>query len=149
MANFTTSSTCSGSTYELGLGLVYHPAQGIAVDPWISYGVAFRSTSLTIPAVLKNVGVLAGDATSIQYKGIDVARFAIGGDFYPIPQLGFGPYVEADLGSYLWRSGDPTTGTIPLGSIYAFFGIGIRVTLDPVRFFSAPRTTEQPKAARR
>lgn len=136
--------SCSGSTYELGLGLVYHVAQGIAFDPWISYGAAFRSTSLHVSPSLKGTSILPGDTDSVGYKGIDVARFALGGDFYPIPSFGFGPYLEADFGTYLARPGPVTTG-----ATYAFFGIGVRLTLDTVRLLSSPGAEKAGKTARR
>jgi hypothetical protein len=134
-ASRSCAPSCSGSTFDLGLGLVFHVAQGLAIDPWVSYAVAFRSTSFSIPDSARSTGLLFSDATSSSYKGIDVARFALGGDFYPIPELGFGPFLEADFGSYFWRP-EGSAGAAPPGSVYAFFGLGLRVTLEPMRLFS-------------
>jgi hypothetical protein len=134
---------CGGSTFDLGLGVAYHLAQGIALDPWISYGLGFRRTALSIAGSLSGTGFLPGPDTGIHYNGIDVARIALGGDFYPIPELGFGPFVEADAGTYFGRS----KGIDTSASAYAFFGVGLRITVDPMRF-GQPQPRRE-KAARR
>ena len=49
---------CSGSSIDLGLGVSYHLAQGVAIDPWISYGVGLRFATFhaqpTSPTVSRN-----------------------------------------------------------------------------------------------
>ena len=75
----------------------------------------------------------------------DFARIALGGDFYPLPGVGFGPYLELDLGTYLDLPGGSTA--TPGGarddateaSVYAFFGLGARLVLDPVSVFRPPK----------
>ena len=124
-------STCRGRTWNLGLGLSYHLAQGIAFDPWVSYGVGYRS--LTVDVVLNNE--LPGGAKSGTFRGVDVARVGLGGDFYPIPSIGFGPYIELDIGTYVDRPGPSD------GSVYAFFGLGAQLVFDPVRVVRPPKTT--------
>ena len=117
-------------SYDAGLGFYYHLAQGIAFDPWISYGVAFRSFSFTAPdSALFLDG--RGEGT---YTGLDFARIAIGGDFYPVPGFGFGPFVELDLGTYVDRP-EPVDPTNAGPSVHAFFQLGVRVALDPVSLF--------------
>lgn len=116
-----TCSGCSGSTTSLGLGFVYHVAQGIAFDPWGSFGIGYRMADLAAPD-----GQTAPYAGS--YKGFDFTRLALGGEFYPLPSLGFGPVLEAAVGSYRLRP-DPTS--VP--SVYAFLSVGLRVTFDPLR----------------
>ncbi|TKD07896.1 hypothetical protein [Polyangium fumosum] len=114
---------CSGSTLGVGMRLVYHLAQGIAFDPWASYGVGFRTSLIEAP----ETG--AAPAFGIgRSQGIDFARITLGGTFYPHPVFGFGPFLEGTVGSYRLR---PDAGTSP--SVYGFFQVGLRVTFDPLR----------------
>lgn len=117
---------CSGSTWNLGLGLAYHVAQGSAVDPWVSYGLAFRATGLSTGPTTRDR--LPGRVPSVDYKGVDFARLAMGADFHPLQSLGFGPYVELDLGTYPSRPGPAQTEA----ATYLFIELGLRVSFDPV-----------------
>jgi hypothetical protein len=101
-------AACSGSSIDFGLGFSYHLAQGIAFDPWISYGVGFRSMSL----VSRGLRDWISDDTSpngntsvaeFAFQGLDFTRLALGGDFYPLSALGVGPYFELDLGTTVSR----------------------------------------------
>ncbi len=114
---------CSGSTLGVGMGFVYHLAQGIALDPWASVGVGFRTSFIEAP---ETVGAPAFGIGRSQ--GIDFVRLALGGTYYPLPSFGFGPFLEGTFGSYRLR---PDPGTQP--SVYGFFQVGLRVTLDPLR----------------
>jgi hypothetical protein len=113
---------CSGTQLAIGLGVSYHMAQGVAIDPWVSYGFGVRFSSFKVPNLTTN-----GIDTQT-YRGIDIARLALGADFYPTPFLGLGPFIEADLG---------TNVKFPFadygGSVYAMLTLGVRVTLDPLR----------------
>ena len=137
---------CEARSFDAGLGFSYHLAQGLAIDPWISYGVAFRSFRFEAPA---DAAAGLDRPAEGSYMGLDFARIAIGADFYPVPGLGFGPYVELDLGTYVDRP-EPDPGA----SVHAFFQLGVRVALDPVSWFghgpSAPTkpTTARPLAPR-
>ena len=124
---------CSGHSFDAGLGFSFHLVQGIAVDPWVSYSLGYRTSSFALsPAVEARLPAASGSA----YHGLDVARLALGADFYPIPQLGVGPYFGADFGTFLGRptpTGGAAPGTDSGGAAYAFFHIGLRITFDPVR----------------
>lgn len=134
---------CSGSSIDLGLGVSYHLAQGVAIDPWISYGVGLRFATFTAPPTSPTGGATAGAPIDQGFRGLDVARFALGADFYPVPVLGLGPYFEADVGTAFARH-DPTLGP----GVYGFFQLGLRVAFDPFqRTLSVPRAT--PKASAR
>jgi hypothetical protein len=129
---------CSGLAYALGLGVVYHLIQGIAVDPWGSFGMGYRTATFEVvaPGNSNNVTV------SQFYQGFDVARIAFGGDYYPVPWLGFGPFVEADVGTNLHRPAPLVTlppNVIEGPRVYGFFQIGVRIALDPMRQGSLPR----------
>lgn len=102
---------CSALSVDVGASVVYHLAQALAFDPWISYGAAYRYSASTM-----------GDDT-LTAHGIDVARLSIGGDYYPVAAFGFGPFIETDIGLNV----DPD----PLG--YVAFLAGLRFTLDPLR----------------
>jgi hypothetical protein len=127
--------SCTANTVALGLGLTYHLVQGIAFDPWVGVGVGYRTMNLTVP-VTAGGDALAGGG---RYHGIDFARVALGGDFYPHPVFGIGPYVEAAFGSYRLRPVQDAP------SIYAFVQVGLRLVLDPLR---GGRITPQRATAR-
>lgn len=122
-----TCAVCTGgSSFHVGAGASYHLAQGLAFDPWIQYGVAFRQASV---ALLDPGGTAPA---KYAFRGIDLAKISFGGDFYPLPQLGLGAQVGLDVGTFTDRPASATGG-----SAYALFSIGLRVAIDPFR--SAPR----------
>ncbi len=123
---------CSGTQLAIGLGVSYHMAQGIALDPWVSYGLGVRLSSFHVPNLTTN-----GTETQ-HYRGIDLARLALGGDFYPTPFVGLGPFLEADIGTNV-KFPFPDYG----GSVYAMFTFGVRLTLDPL----AASTRAKPRVA--
>lgn len=137
----TCESGCSGTSYSFGLGLTYHLAQGIAFDPWASYGIAYRASSFTIAdprAPLQRI--------QQAYQGIDIARIALGGEFYPAPFFGFGPFLQLDLGTNFRRP----TPLVPLPTdvtdsarAYALFQVGVRISFDPMRRASSPAPQKQ------
>jgi hypothetical protein len=119
-----TYDIASGRTFDIGIGFAYHLAQGIAFDPWISYGVGFRTATFVTDEDADDQGQKSLPGPSFQ--GLDVARFALGGDFYPLPTLGFGPYFEVDVGTTITRP-----GALP-SSVYAFLHLGVRIAFDPM-----------------
>lgn len=128
---------CGASAIDVGLGLTYHLAQGIAVDPWVSYGLGFRTATYEVPA-----GQSRAPVSGERHHGLDVARLGVGADFFPIPSFGVGPYLEASLGAYLARP-EPDPG----GATYAFVALGARVVFDPVAL--GPERKPAKSAARR
>ena len=135
---------CSGSSIDLGLGFSYHLAQGVAIDPWISYGVGLRFATFTAQPTSPTGGATGGTPIDQGFRGLDVARIALGADFYPVPALGLGPYIEADVGTAFARH-DPKLGP----GVYGFFQLGLRVAFDPFqRTLSAPRATPRASASR-
>jgi hypothetical protein len=117
-------STCKGRGFDLGLGFSYHLAQGVAIDPWASFGVGLRSATFTADAK----GNKLSDGADETYRGFDFARISLGADFYPLPSLGLGPYVEADVGTNFARP-DSSSGL----ATYAFLHVGVRIAIDPFR----------------
>jgi hypothetical protein len=111
LAEGSLCAECSSTSYDAGLGFRYHVAQGISFDPWIGLGAGYR------------YGATSSDAVDESASGIDVARLRFGGDYYPLPWLGLGPFFETDIGVLV----EPE----PLA--YAAFFAGLRLVLDPMR----------------
>jgi hypothetical protein len=148
---------CNGRSLDLGLGFSYHLAQGVAVDPWGSFGLGFRTASFTT-ATDPNTGKPVQDAqgTDISaaktqsFRGLDFARIGLGADFYPAPAFGLGLYFQANVGvrtgGSLGEKGfNPSlpAETLVGPPVYAFLQIGLRIALDPFRSASPrPRSTE-------
>ncbi|WP_437282704.1 hypothetical protein WME90_19630 [Sorangium sp. So ce375] len=126
-------SDCSGRSLDLGLGFVYHVAQGLAFDPWVSYGVGYRRAAFT----WSEAPAAGPTGTDHVFHGLDFARVALGGDFYPVSTLGVGVFAELDAGTYLSRPGEGSDPTA-----YGFFQFGVRLALDPL-----PRGTRTPAAS--
>lgn len=130
-------SGCAPTSFDLGIGLSYHLAQGLAIDPWSSFGVGFRQTSFT-----SDSGDAAGKTTPLAYayRGLDFARLALGADFYPTPAFGLGLYFEAAVGTNVSQAAPVITRysldtpTDPGGrGFYGFVHVGFRLAFDPLR----------------
>jgi hypothetical protein len=105
-----TSAKNSISTIAAGPLIRYHLVQGMSFDPWLSGGVGFRLTN--------------DGPTS--YTGVDWMRLAIGGDWYPASNFGFGPLLELSLGTYFAES----PGSLGTAAVNATFVIGGRIVFD-------------------
>ncbi len=116
---------CKASSFDLGVGFSYHAAQGIALDPWVSVGVGARWMSF--PNAAFSLPDLSGKFGETSMMGLDLARLALGGDFYPLPSLGLGLFMEADIGRSV---SPPIAGLLP--SAYVFFEMGARIVFDPI-----------------
>lgn len=114
-------TTCSANSFSMGLGMTYHLAQGLAFDPWGSFGVNYRTMTFIDP------GRSAVDGAG-SYSGWDFARIALGGTFYPTSFLGLGPYLEASFGGFRILPDSHSNG-----ALYTFIDFGLRVTFDPLR----------------
>lgn len=126
------SQGCGGRAFSAGLGFTYHLAQGIAFDPWGSYGVAYRDSTFEVV----NPGNPEGKRLPQHYRGIDWARISFGGDFYPTPFFGFGPWLEMDLGTnFNWPAPlVQLAADVPNSPrTYAMFQVGFRIAFDPMR----------------
>jgi hypothetical protein len=127
---------CTGRSWSLGLGVTYHIAQGLAFDPWGSFGMAYRSSIFQVQAPGSVLMPGNPGLVSQSYQGFDIARIAFGGDWYPASWFGFGPFIEVDAGTNLHRPAP--LEPLPPGEVegprpYAFFQIGIRIAFDPMR----------------
>ena len=102
---------CGVYSVSGGAFIAAHVSQGFAMDPWVSYGAGIRYNAFQL---------VAGDKTELS---VDVAKLALGADFYPVPSFGFGPYLGLTLG--VRRFDEPAS--------YAIFQTGLRVAFDPFR----------------
>jgi hypothetical protein len=106
---------CKTSTSAFGAFVRYHLVQGTRFDPWMSAGLGYRSTKIETPGF--------GSTT---YNGIEWLRVQVGGDWYAFKNVGFGPFLELDMGRYSTRS----PGELGEQANHWQFLLGARVTLD-------------------
>ncbi|MFZ5889827.1 MAG: hypothetical protein ACOY0T_02070 [Myxococcota bacterium] len=114
-AHFSSSSDCSScktDTLSVGPFVRYHLVQGTRFDPWLTLGVGYRKLTAS------------GAPGEVEYTGIDWARVALGGDWYALSQLGFGPYAQATLGTFT----DRPAGTS--ATVYGTVNLGFRFVID-------------------
>jgi len=107
-------SDCKTQSMGVGAFVRYHLVQGVRFDPWMSAGLGYRSTKIS------------GNGDDVTYSGIEWLHLTVGGDWYAFDKIGFGPYLELDMGRYGKRS----PGKLGDSAAYWMFGSGIRVTLD-------------------
>lgn len=105
---------CKTQSSAVGAFVRYHLVQGMRFDPWMGAGLGFRTTKISSPG---------GDLT---YSGMEWLRLQVGGDWYAFDKVGFGPFVELDMGRYSSRS----PGSIGTGANHWTFLTGARITLD-------------------
>jgi hypothetical protein len=115
------SASCAARSNAFGVGVEYHLVNGAAFDPWMRAGVGFRSMTFE-----RSQAGLGTDSAS--YAGFEWLHLALGGEWYPFRQVGFGPYMALDLG---WYGKRPQNGSE--SSHHSFFSIGLRVAVDPAR----------------
>jgi hypothetical protein len=112
---------CDAKSVVGGAAIAYHLAQGFAFDPWASFGMAYRHVFLTYQA--DPATAAAGEANaSDQFSALDFVRLGLGGNFYPAPLFGFGPYIELDVGVRSFSD----------AVFYAAFHGGLRFSFDPL-----------------
>jgi len=107
-------SSCSAQSYAGGLGVQYHLIEGTPFDPFLGFGIGYRSSRFE------------RGATELTYGG-PFARVTVAGDWYPTPVFGFGPFLDFSLGRYLTRN----PGDLGNGALHSFFTAGVRIVLDP------------------
>ena len=107
-------SDCKASSMAAGAFVRYHLVQGVRFDPWMLAGIGYRTTTLS------------GLGNDVTYSGIEWLRLMVGGDWYAFDKIGFGPYLELDMGYYSSRS----SGDLGSARAHWTFSTGARVTLD-------------------
>ena len=117
---------CGADSIDAGLRITGIIAQGFGFEPWASYGIGYRFTSLSFGEGPAGTNPDDLDGT---VHGLDVARLQVGGNYFPLASFGFGPYLGADIGLRDFSS--PT--------VYGAFHGGLRVTFDPMRIGATAR----------
>jgi hypothetical protein len=106
---------CSTQSLAGGAFVRYHLVQGLRFDPWMSAGLGYRATTIEL-----------GGGTEATYSGIEWLRLSVGGDWYAFDNIGFGPYMELDMGRYTSRSPALSDGS----ANHWHFITGARVSFD-------------------
>jgi hypothetical protein len=104
--------TCKATALAFGPFVRYHLVQGVRFDPQIALGVGYR----TLDATTRD--------RKYKYTGIDWLKLELGGAWYALSQVGFGPYAELSLGTFTKRPENRDA------TVYGSFSIGLRVILD-------------------
>lgn len=116
LIEFGDGDSCAGcSAKSLGFGafLRYHLVQGVRLDPWMSLGLGYRTTTIS------------ANGADTRYSGLEFLRLQIGGDWYPSRFIGFGPFAELDSGVYT-KHADSSASS----AAHFQFVIGLRLAFD-------------------
>jgi hypothetical protein len=103
---------CNARSFAGGVFVRYHVVQGVRFDPWISAGLGYRGTKVKL------------DGESRTFSGLEWLRLQVGGDWYPLSVLGFGPFVGLDLGTYFAHTSGANA------AVHVNLLAGLRVVLD-------------------
>ncbi len=117
-------ANCSADMVAAGVGVTYHLAQGVSLDPWARLGVGYRTASLTIEDPAPR------EPSSGRYHGVDFLQISLGATYLPVSGFGLGPYAQADVGTFVARPAPDPGGT----RVYAVFHLGLRFEIDPIRW---------------
>lgn len=113
LGDSTACMTCSATSFGAGGFVRYHFAQGLRIDPWISYGIGFRQLSTE------------SVARDHDYSGLEWFRLQLGATWSILPQLGLGPVMQFTGATMLATPDGQEIG----GSSWTF-QLGIRMSLD-------------------
>jgi hypothetical protein len=126
-AKAATCAACSARSFAGGPFIRYHIVQGTRFDPWGAIALGLRQTTVDHDNFsVRNADQATGVATTTHFVGPDWLRLTLGGDWYPLANVGVGPYVEFDVGAYNRHPHSSTVGT----EIHTGLGTGLRLTLD-------------------
>lgn len=136
MLGASNCATCGGDHAAVNLGFVYHLARGTAFDPWMRLAMGYRTVEYT--------GGLGAPKALVpgRFHGLDFLDLSLGGTFFPVPVFGLGPFLSANVGTFLARP--EAEGQSGGTRVYGFFQTGFRFEFDPV-----PRKTKTTTTASR
>lgn len=106
--------SCAGRAFSVGPFVRYHLSQGLRFNPWLALGAGFRQLSFKD----------SGDRRRT-FSGVEWLHFELGGDFYALSGLAFGPYGSLGLSSYSKR---PTLAGD--ASVNVELSVGLRLLVD-------------------
>lgn len=123
------SSTCAGcqsTSFGVGAFVRYHLTAGLRIDPWMSYGIGFRSAAVESSSRPEDPSLsFMRPGDSYGYAGLEWLRASFGMDWYPTPVFGFGPFAEFGAATFF----DKPAGQDG-GGVNWRFQTGLRVIVD-------------------
>ena len=111
--------SCSAREWGAGLQVGYHPAQGLRIDPWLTYGVGYRA--LTVDS--SEVDALVDE--SARYDQLEWMRLGLGADWYATSGWILSPFARFSAASTLTAANEERAGRVNLRFVF-----GLRVALD-------------------
>jgi len=136
--------SCTGDHAAVNLGFTYHLVEGASIDPWARLGMGYRTGDYEAS---QRAGTTSGAPLAFlpgRFHGVDFADISLGATFFPTPSFGLGPFLAANVGTYVVR---PAPAGIDSGAAraYAFFQIGAQIEFDPVRLAEKHPAATAPK----
>jgi hypothetical protein len=103
---------CEITSFGVGPFLRYHLVQGVRFDPFLTIGGGHRAVTI------------ASGGQEQTESGLAWLKLGLGGNWYALSQIAFGPYLELELSTLT----DTPAGSDP--SVFAHFSTGLRLHFD-------------------
>jgi len=113
--SFDSDEDCRGceiTSFGVGPFLRYHLVQGMRFDPFLTIGAGHRAVTIS------------SDGEEQTDSGLAWLKLGLGGNWYALSQVAFGPYVELELATLT----DAPAGSDP--AVFAQFSSGLRLHFD-------------------
>lgn len=104
---------CSAAEWGAGLAVGYHLVQGLRIDPWISYGLGWRSLRAED----------GGERTS--YGALEWMRLGMGTNWFLTSGVALGPFAQFSAATTVVVPGGETAGATDMRFLF-----GLRLGLD-------------------
>lgn len=104
---------CSSTGFGAGAQVQYHIAQGLRLDPWLSYGAGIRGLKAHV------------DGDELDYLGFEWLRMTVGANWFALPWLGIGPFAHFGAATMI-----RTPEEEPPGGVSWRFQVGLNLALD-------------------
>ncbi len=104
---------CTATEWGAGLQAGYHLVQGLRIDPWISYGVGFRSLSAE------------SAHKTAEYPELEWMRLSVGANWFATSNWALSPVAVFSAASTLDAPDPETAGRVDLRFVF-----GLRMALD-------------------
>jgi hypothetical protein len=93
---FAQESTTQSMGADVNIGATIHIVPSARTDPWVRIGAGYR--------LLWNAHPVGAPDTTDVFHGFDVANVRIGYDLRTSDNLALGPFLGANLQSFLWQN---------------------------------------------
>ncbi len=103
---------CEITSFGIGPFLRYHLVQGMRFDPFLMIGGGHRALTIS------------SDGQKQTDSGLAWLKLGLGGNWYALSQVAFGPYAELELSTLT----DTPEGSDP--AVFAHFSTGLRLHFD-------------------